>query len=434
MPDLRPSRIVGAIAAVAAASAVAFLIADATPSAGTHTRLVAAAAPSAPAPSGLDDVAVAALPPRQQARLLQPLRRVAGDIDRLGRTTPHDGYTGVALHAGTGVVDVFATSEAAGHSLLTAARAADPSAAWPTVRVRTARYSRAALEAAAAALISGRDGADVTSVAIPVTGSGLDVGVAGPRPAMAFGTGTDVHGVPARFHVTPRRQPKSWAADKWHDSAPFIGGDVLTSNGKNRCTAGLPAVRRSDGTPVMITAAHCFSIGTRVYTGAGTPGDYGNGKVGNYVGTVRARNRTWDAEEVVGANNNADESDTTGWKRLTSVAYSYVGDFVCQDGAASFYLGHPTPCGIKVTDGDLWFRIGGHWARGVEGVDVRNGWGSHNGDSGGTVFAVEPHGVRQARGIISSGGADGTPAQKRVDWTEAVDIFRAYHLKLNPHT
>ena len=41
---------------------------------------------------------------------------------------------------------------------------------------------------------------------------------------------------------------------------------------------------------------------------------------------------------------------------------------------------------------------------------------------------------RQARGIVSSGGLDGTPDQKRVDWTEAVDIFRTFGLVLNPKT
>jgi hypothetical protein len=185
---------------------------------------------------------------------------------------------------------------------------------------------------------------------------------------------------------------------------------------------------------VLVTAAHCFSLGEHVYTGGGATGAIGNGQIGNYVGTVVARTTEWDAALLTGTDNNADESDTTGWKPLTSVAYSYVGDYVCQDGAASFFLGHPTPCGIKVTDGDLYFPIGGYWARGVEGVDVEHGWGSHDGDSGGTVFAVEPQGARQARGIVSSGGADGTPDQKRVDWTEAVDIFHAADLELNPRT
>ena len=65
---------------------------------------------------------------------------------------------------------------------------------------------------------------------------------------------------------------------------------------------------------------------------------------------------------------------------------------------------------------------------------MRHGWGSHNGDSGGTVFAMQPGGKRQARGIVSAGGEDGTRDQRRVDWPEAVDIFRGFKLVLNPHT
>jgi len=67
----------------------------------------------------------------------------------------------------------------------------------------------------------------------------------------------------------------------------------------------------------------------------------------------------------------------------------------------------------------------------VEGVDI-HGWGTVNGDSGATVLANWGRGVRQARGIVSNGGKDGTPDQRRVQWTEAVDIFHQFGLKLNP--
>jgi len=38
---------------------------------------------------------------------------------------------------------------------------------------------------------------------------------------------------------------------------------------------------------------------------------------------------------------------------MTSVQYSYLGDWVCHSGARSASLGHSTPCGIKVTNQDL---------------------------------------------------------------------------------
>lgn len=239
-----------------------------------------------------------------------------------------------------------------------------------------------------------------------------------------------MNGIAVKYTVGTPVVPKSWNDVKWHDIAPFIGGDVLTANGVSYCTAGLPAVRKSDNAPVMVTANHCFALGKRIYTAAGPTFQYGNRLLGNYVGRVSATAPHWDAETIPSPNN-ADESDTSGWKPLSSVSYSYLGDYVCQSGQRSAALGHPTPCGIKVTNQDITYHFNGGDVRGVEGVDI-HGWGSVNGDSGGTVFANLGHGVRQARGIVSNGGKDGTPDQRRVQWTEAVDIFRQFGLKLNP--
>lgn len=379
--------------------------------------------------------AVAALPAAAQATLLSPLRELATVISG-GAGRYRSTFTSVVIDAPADRVTVWSTTHASGEALLAGARRRDPHAPWSKVRVEVSHFAQRTLDAAAATLTR-TTGARALSRILPATdGSGLTADLAADegtaiRPAALPAR---VDGVPVAYRTATPTVSKAWADVKWHDVTPFIGGDVLTSNGQRFCTAGLPAVRVSDGRPVMITAAHCFSVGQRVYTGAGGTGAYGNGQTGNYVGTVTARNQTWDAETLMGGNNNADESDTTRWIPLHGVAYSYDGDFVCQDGAASFYLGHPTPCGIEVTDDDLWFSINGYWARGVEGVDYAHGWGSHGGDSGGTVFAVLSGGVHQVRGIVSSGGADGTYDQRRVDWTEAVDIFHAYGLKLNPTT
>lgn len=81
---------------------------------------------------------------------------------------------------------------------------------------------------------------------------------------------------------------------------------------------------------------------------------------------------------------------------------------------------------------DLYFHEAGRTVCGVEGVDV-HGWALVSGDSGGTVLSVEPHGDGQLRGLVSSGGVDGTRDQRRVDRPEAVDVFRTFGLELNPH-
>lgn len=391
------------------------------------TMAAAAPAPVAPRPA----IAFAALSPLEQARRLQPLRELADALAAVGQDRFAAGYSGVRIDAGGGTTTVVATSAAAARAIVRSARTARPGLSWARARVATARLSRAALDSAAARYVHGRHPAGLVSVGVRT--DHLVVGLrttAAPRAA-ARSTG----GIPISFRLGQRPPvAKSWAAVKWSDRAPFIGGDVLTSDGHRYCTAGIPAVRRSDGHPVLLTAAHCFGIGVKVYTGAGTPGVYGTGRVGSYVGTVTKKILQWDAEEIDGTANRADLSGTSTWRPMTSAAYSWDGDYVCQAGQASFYLGHPTPCGIKVTDDDLWFKMGSYMVRGVEGVDVRHGWGSHNGDSGGTVFAVEPNGARQARGMVSAGGADGTADQKRVDWPEAVDMLSGFRLKLNPRT
>lgn len=392
-------------------------------------------ATAAPSPTRPATGRFAALTPAVQASRLQPLRDLASALDATGRRTRFAAtYGGVRIDAAAGRTVVLATSTAAASAIRAAARAMRPDLSWSRAGTALAAHSRRSLDAAVLRYIRGPHPAGTVSVAVSPDNQGLVVSVTG-RSAPRLAPAVTSAGIPVRYSVTARPSvAKSWAAVKWHDRSPFIGGDVLTSDGKRYCTAGLPAIRRSDHHPVLITAAHCFGVGKRVYTGAGTSGHYGNGKVGSYVGKVTAKILQWDAEIIDGTDNNGDMSGTSTWRRLTSVAYSYDGDYVCQAGAASFYLGHPTPCGIKVTNDDITFRMGSYWVRGVEGIDVRHGWGSHNGDSGGTVFAMQPGGRRQARGIVSSGGEDGTPDQRRVDWPEAVDIFRGFRVALNPRT
>ncbi|GAB2574235.1 chymotrypsin family serine protease [Microlunatus antarcticus] len=396
----------------------------------------------APAPSLLSAAEVAALDPDAQAVLLAPLRAAAAALDAVGRSQDRDVYAGVALDASTGRTDLYLTDPGAAAGVLAAARLHDPDLAANQVVVHRAAYALTVLDAASRqavespepyALYASYPAPDASGVRVEVRDPVAASRESAPDLEVASRDGTRVR-VPVTFVAGSPRVAHDWDAVKWHDSAPFIGGDVLTSDGDHHyCTAGLPAVRKKDRHPVMVTANHCFGSGDRVYTAAGRTWAYRNGRTGRYVGTVTRRSTAYDAEVLDGADDAADESDTSGWKPLTSVAYSYRGDDVCHSGARSAADGHPTPCGIEVTIDDLYFREGGHTVRGVEGEDV-HGWGSVNGDSGGTVFAVQPHGTRQLRGQVSSGGADGTDDQRRVDWPEAVDIFRTLGLELDPET
>ncbi len=406
----------------------------------TSAGVVPATASTAPAGlPALTEAQVAAMDPVAQAEVLAPLRAAAAALDQAGRRLLPDAYAGVALDPAGGRTQLLLTDPALAAGLVGAARRADPGLTPDRVVVLRAAFPLTVLDAASRAVLAapGIAGVERAYAAYPAPdASGVVVEVADPAPASgAPGAGSTpgVDGMPLELVAGRPRQPRAWDAVKWHDHAPFIGGDVLTTDGHRYCTAGLPAVRRSDGRAVLVTAAHCFKAGQQVATGAGPTWDYGNGRTGDPVGTVTRLDRAWDAETVVGTANAGDVSDTSGWRALTSVGYSYRGDYVCHAGARSASRGHPTPCGIRVTVPDLYFREAGHTVRGVEGVDV-HGWGSVGGDSGGTVFAVEPHGRRQLRGLVSSGGADDTDDQRRVDWPEAVDVFRALGLRLNPHT
>ena len=400
----------------------------------------------------LTDVEIGTMAPAAQAALLDPLRAIAGALSDVGKGSGARVFTSVGIDANHDVVNLYLTDTRRAAGFVQAAKSVEPSIDTKLIRIHKATSTLAALDVAREAYLAKPHPYAVYAVSPAPDGSGLQIEVDSTATAIKT-DGNNVAITPisaAKTHVVPAastastvarsftkgiaRHVKSaaWNNVKWHDSSPFIGGDVIT-NGTGHCTAGLPAIRKSDGHPVMVTAAHCFGVGQRIYTAAGATWSWSNGLLGNYVGTVTSRNTGWDAELLVGANNNADESDVSGWIPLTSVQYSYVGDWVCHSGARSASLGHSTPCGIKVTNQDLWFPIAGHQARGVEGVDVVHGWGSVNGDSGGTVWAATGNAkARQARGIVSNGGLDGTSDQKRVDWTEAIDIFNAYGLKLNP--
>jgi hypothetical protein len=401
------------------------------------------------APPVLTDAQIAALSPEAQAVRLAPLRAVANAVGAAGRGTAADVYGNLAIDANNGLVTVYLTDPGQAKRVLAAARAVDPTIDSSLIRFQPAAATHAALDAAARRVVALADAGelpvhvDMVGPATDASGLELDVddttAAAAATAARGGGSLARSLGVPLVYRPGHALQAKSWSDVKWHDSAPFIGGDAITGSGSGHgCTAGLPAVRKSDGHPIMVTAAHCFGVGTKVYTRAGTPGDYSNGLKGTYVGTVTARVQQWDAETIDGANNNADESDTSGWLRLTSSAYSYVGDYVCHDGQRSYFMGHPTPCSIKVTNQDKYCGPStgcpglSYTARGVWGDAVNNGWGAAGGDSGATMFAVESGGVRQARGLLSDGTpGDGTPG---VFWTEAPDIFDYFGLTLNPQT
>jgi hypothetical protein len=258
-----------------------------------------------------------------------------------------------------------------------------------------------------------------------------------------------VDGVVVAFQKGYPARPTDQAQVKWDDSAPQIGGDVI-SDGRAECTAGIPAVKISDNSPVMVTANHCFPNGEEVFTEGGTHPAFGNyykaarSGVDNYVGTVTGTSPAWDAEELTNGKNNADVQLSDTWHPVTSVAYSYAGDLVCQSGAASYFMGYGNVCGIAITNPDFtWSSTdwsGTHNVRGVQGTRLQSNlpWAVGEGDSGALVYSVSGS-TYQARGVVSAGAApccysyNGSDvAYSYISWTEAPDILGHFGLKLNP--
>ncbi|MEV7756007.1 trypsin-like serine protease [Streptomyces griseofuscus] len=425
----------------------------------------AGTAPASHAPSAkLTAKQIAGLPSVQQNRLLDPLRRIAAALDTAGTQDDPAIYSSLSIDAPAGVVHLYVTDPAQSASLIRAAKKRDPRIRTGSIDVRKARYTLTQLHAARSALYTQQQNKKLqyrlSYVAVEPDSSGLEVGTPDPDQAatapapLAPFTG-DQAPVEIRFVKAAAVRPTAWRDTKWSDSAPYIGGDSLVGpdhadgpNYLNRCTAGLPAVRNSDGKQALLTAAHCYRPSDRIYThnppapATGkfyTAPDTGEDK---YVGTVDPLfSYYYDAEELVGSSNNADISDSTSWKPIASTAYSYNGDYVCQDGIASFFMGFGTVCGIEVKNQDITYTIVSsdgkqHTTRGVEGTRLpTNDWAVAEGDSGGMVYADNGSSV-QARGIVSAGHGttteDPSDASNYIEWTEVPDILKDLNLKLNP--
>ncbi|MFD9631064.1 chymotrypsin family serine protease [Streptomyces violascens] len=398
----------------------------------------------APTPTALTELQIASMEPVRQASLLDPLRKVANAVGAVGAGDEQLFFAGLRIDGPRNVVHVYLTDLSRAPEFIEAAHGIDPGLDSVKITIEKARHTLQELHEARNELLA-EDAAhslpyNIQSVAVDSEHSVLTVAVDTPAAARKdSGRAAKSLRVPLKFIQGENISPASWAATKWHDRSPFIAGDVLT-DGSFYCSAGLPAVRKSSNRPVLITAGHCFAHGKRVYTGAGTTPRLGkyydglNGQIGNYVGTVSSAAEGHDAEQLVGADNNADESDSAGYKPITAIAHSYNGDYVCQNGAASFFMQQGTVCGIKVINSDIIYKMDNGWTvRGAEGTRLpKSRWAAAHGDSGSMVFSVNGS-TRQARGVVS---ALTTPYQTHAGsflfWTDAIEIFDRFGLKLNP--
>ena len=225
---------------------------------------------------------------------------------------------------------------------------------------------------------------------------------------------------------------------------PFIGGDVLIgrswrSGERAQCTSGLAGEDRN-GRDFLITADHCFPRGTKVYGDGDGIGNFSPYSYGKPFGVVGTTSDLYDSEVIDiarynGAGVNSDEADQPQGRyyKVTSSAYSYTGEGVCQDGTRSYYTGHGVPCGIRVNNDDIRYsiRFGDGHVVNVRGVRGTAPFACTSGDSGALVFTVTGSTTRQARGQVSATDTGNTSV---CYWTEAPDILRSLSVHLNPHT
>ncbi|MFF4344456.1 hypothetical protein ACFY00_31595 [Kitasatospora sp. NPDC001540] len=403
------------------------------------------AVPSAVAKDVVEAVtANAAVDPETAA--LAPLRDLAAAVGEQGRGDFADAFTGISIDRKNNQVIVYGTDEGRSKKMTGAAKQKHAGIDTGRVKYVTAKYSRKDLDASLDRIMEVTKSSDaahleVYSAAAAPDGSGIQVTVAASaldHVRAQFAS----NGIPVTVTAGEAPQPFTW---RWNDGRAFIGGDVLVGDGHKagstvQCTAGL-AAEDNNGQDYLITADHCFSTGYGSYVyGDGNPsvGSWSYLSRGGYMGYIGSDHPQWDAQTIVtdyynGNGTNSDEADQPEgrWYAVTSAAYSYDGDSVCQDGARSYYDGHGVPCGITVTNDDVRYNL--TWndgtvvtARGVKGSS--SGWVGEPGDSGALVFSISGSSTRQARGIVS-GGEGGT-----LYWTEAPDILNSWNLHLNPHT
>jgi hypothetical protein len=289
-----------------------------------------------------------------------------------------------------------------------------------------ADHDHAELAEAAEALSPGSPrgrsvGVEITSVAVPPEGSGLQVGV-DPRRRIdvraAAARLSAAAGVPVNVVIEGPSRPFGRIDDRAPGSAG--GGAMIRVNdgGSERwaaCSLGYGLRDPRTMREYTITAAHCFdeAVDATAWNGSGRAaiGDLGAMSLAldvAYVATDEPAGRPGTSAHVWSGGADAAGG---GVRTVTDTAPTVKGMWVCGSGAAT-----GENCGIKVTDVDVMQRATlprsgaastvRHTARGYR---PGGGVASGSGDSGGPVFARggAGRGDAQAVGVIH-GGVDGT--------------------------
>jgi hypothetical protein len=291
-------------------------------------------------------------------------------------------------------------------------------AAGLTADVRSAPYTFAELDAAAAELADryfGRGGTAqaVVSVSPKTDGTGLQVGIQG--------SGSDAQRVAAAIDsavpVDPMPLGQPQAATRWHDQVAYWGGSYMVRQfneaAQNSCSSAFGVTGLNGAATYLLTAAHCGearTAGWRWATGSATYPD-GSIRQNNIGQTITTRSTAHDGELILTSAGAAVydgpsfwDGDTNTGRSVYGIERNFPGNIVCTGGA---YSG--TVCGgTRVAATNERIEI----SPAVNGVGVITGLVraelpgvaiAGNGDSGGPVYSVRSTDGRVgARGVISA--------------------------------
>ncbi|MFC8825948.1 hypothetical protein ACFT9I_11395 [Streptomyces sp. NPDC057137] len=363
------------------------------------------------------DSRMAAMTPEEQAKILTPLRQAAQSATAVGREQRQDVFTGAEIAPGYQGVNVYLTDPAEKESFLQEMRRSAIKPGSARITFKQGLHTRTELHKTIKSLHSQtlKQSFSIVGASAAVDGSGITV-LADDLGAADTYFGARRSAIPVEVKQGSAVKPMS----REDDSAPYYAGAALNGSigGPSYCTSGIPAVSTWDGRQWLVTAGHCYNVNDVVRT---------NG--GRVVGSVWAKLPEWDAAFIEAPTNRRtwDGYDATGYSRyLNGVGSTVNNDWTCQ-------LGYNTKvmCNLKVINHEQFYtlsgtttQIKGVYALQQDGVDAVT-----PGDSGGPVVTINNPDSRQMNGIVSAASFTDIRA---IYWVDAVDIFNAFAIKLNP--
>jgi hypothetical protein len=369
-----------------------------------------------------------------------PLVKASDEIQRAVEKEKATGFTGVAIEGDKLVLWWKARAP------MPSGVAAAAATARRTAKLerRSAPHSLGELRAASdrmLAQIQANPSGPVFGVAIPADGKGLivnadrqivDAARNTTSSAMATAAASSLaRAAKVQVPVTTVVQERPRFASREADTPPYSGGALLYNYETRRlCSSGF-AVRPQLGTqPYILTARHCFRIGTPVFNGDGPNLPY----LGEFVGYGAAEQRHHDTI-LIGT------PSAKGWiydgpvgpgefqKPVVNYGYTTPGQHVCISGARTGAV-----CNLFNTSQIAASHCGpdtyGEWLCVRDLQQARNRSGRvacDEGDSGGPVFdLVAPtYNNVVARGILSVGSVPNYYCYY-AKFTDAVNEFRIF--------